>query len=124
MLFYIKIGFSIECILEYYLGNEEKFVAQKTWSGMLKVILPHIFAFGLLSMVLLHFLIFTKFKHTNAIQKMIFILFLSGALEILSPFFIINGFTLFAYIKLVSLFVFEVTLLSIFYLLFFSIRKE
>jgi len=124
MLFDIKLGFSVDAILEYYLGNEEKFIAKKTWGGILKIILAHVFTFGLLSMVLLHFLIFTKFKHTKTLQKTIILLFLSGALEILSPFFIINGFIVFAYIKLVSLFVFEVILLTIFYLLFFSIRNE
>jgi len=124
MLFEKKIGFSIDSVLEYYLGNEKKFTVMYSWSGMLKVILPHIFAFGLFSMVVLHFLIFTNSKHFKRTKVLILILFISGAFELLSPFFIINGFEFFAAVKLVSFFLFELNLLYLFYLLFFSIVNE
>lgn len=124
MLFEEKIGFSILNITEYYLGNEEKFVVAKTSPGILKIVLPHIFAFGLLFMVLLHFLIFTKYRDTQTIKILIYALFTSGFLEIFSPFMIVFGSEFFAYIKIASFIVFQTLVIYISWLLFSSIVND
>lgn len=124
MLFEEKIGFSIVNITEYYLGNEEKFITSKTTSGILKIVLPHIFAFGLFSMVLLHFLIFTKHRDTRTLKILIYAIFLSGFLEIFSPFMIFFGSPFFAYIKILSFILFESLVLYISWLLINSIVKH
>lgn len=119
MIFQHKIGFYVDGVLRYYLGDEELFIPSKNEAGILKIILPHIFAFGLFSMVILHFVLFTKEK--NRLKTLIYLLFVTAFLEIFTPFMIINGFYLFAYLKLISLFLFEVLILYILYILFFSI---
>ena len=121
LLFDEKIGFNVQGVLDYYLGSEAKFTQPKETSGILKTILPHIFAFGLFSMVLLHFLIFTKENKTMKLKVLIILMFITAAIEIFVPFLIINGFTFFAYLKLVSFFLFEALILYSAWLLFVSI---
>ncbi|MEN4053196.1 MULTISPECIES: hypothetical protein [Sulfurimonas] len=121
MIFADKIGFSYESVLHYYLGNEATFTPAKTYTGLLKIILPHIFAFGLFVMVVLHFVIFTKKRNTKEITFIILLTFLSAFLELFSPFLILMGFSFFVYMKIISFFLFQVTLLYILFILFKSI---
>lgn len=124
MLFENKIGFGVEEVTSYYLGNSEQFINAKTFSGVLKTVLPHIFAFGLLSMVLLHFLIFTKHRNTASVKNLIYLTFTSAFFEIFSPFFIILGADIFAYLKIISFIVFEILILYIAWLLFRAIFND
>ncbi len=121
LLFSENIGLSIESILNYYRGNEEKFMLAKTTAGLLKVILPHFLGFGLFLMVVLHFVVFTKTKHLPFI---IYLVFTVALMELLSPFFIIYGFEFFAYVKLVSFIALELLLLYLFWVLLRSIFFE
>ena len=124
LLFNEKIGFSYDEVLAYYLGNEATFMLAKTPSGLLKIILPHIFAFGLFIMVVLHFVIFTKTNKKKIMPYLILVLFISGFVELFSPFLILYGLEFFAYLKLISFFVFEILFLYTFYLLFSSIINK
>ena len=120
LLFDTKIGFSYTGVLEYYLGNEEKFILAKTQLGVLKLILPHIFAFGLFMMVMLHFLIFTKYRNTRQVSFIIYASYITAFLELSSPFFILHGFEFFALVKLFSFFGVLLLTLYVSWLLFFS----
>lgn len=124
MLFEHKIGFSLNNILEYYIGNEEKFKPAKNSSGILKTILPHIFVFGLITMVLTHFLVFTKLRYKKSTLTLIYLTFITAFLEIAAPFLIVNGFEFFAYVKLLSFFLFLALILYISWLIFHSIVYE
>ncbi|QOY53045.1 hypothetical protein [Candidatus Sulfurimonas baltica] len=124
MLFEHKIGFSLNNILEYYIGNEEKFIPAKNSSGILKTILPHIFVFGLITMVLTHFLVFTKLRYKKSTLTLIYLTFITAFLEIAAPFLIVNGFEFFAYVKLLSFFLFLTLILYISWLIFYSIIYE
>jgi len=121
MLFDNNIGFTIESIVSYYLGDEEKFIASKSMSGILKLILPHTFVFGLFAMVILHFLVFTKHRYKKSTLILIFLVFFTSFTEITSPFMIISGFEFFAYIKLLSFISFLTLSLYTIWLLFHSI---
>ena len=124
LLFDIKIGFSVQGVLDYYLGNEEVFTQEKTALGILKIVLPHIFAFALFSMVLLHFLVFTEHRDTPKAKGLIYLMFITALLEMTTPFFIINGYYFFAYVKLFSFFLFEGLIIYTGWLLFISIMKR
>ncbi len=124
LLFENKIGFSYQDILNYYLGNRNKFIAAKSLSGILKIILPHIFAFGLFTMVILHFLIFTKYHLSKFTKIMIYLTFFTTFIELFSPFFIIYGFKFFAYLKLIGFFTFESIIIWISWVLFSSIIND
>jgi hypothetical protein len=124
LIFADKIGFSYESVLHYYLGNEATFTPAKTYSGVLKTILPHIFAFGLFVMVVLHFLIFTKNRNGKEITLIISFTFLSAFLELFTPFLILLGYSFFAYVKIISFFLFELLLLYVLFILFKSILYD
>jgi len=124
MLFEHKIGFSYSAVLEYYVGNEERFIPAQSAGGILKIVLPHIFVFGLFAMVLLHFLVFTKLRGKKSLLLLIYAAFGVAMLEVFSPFLIINGFEFFAYIKLFSFFALLAIILYISWLLFKSISYE
>ena len=123
-LFQVKIGFSIDAVLSYYQGNTTLFTPAKSSLGILKIILPHIFGFGLFIMVLLHFLVFTKLNNSKHLQILIYLAFTLAFLEIFTPFLIIQGILFFAYIKLFSFILLEFILLYLFYLLFITIVYE
>ena len=120
-IFAQKIGFSYHSVLSYYLGDTATFASPKTYEGVLKTILPHIFAFGLFVMVVLHFVIFTTKRNTKEFSVLIYLAFLSAFFEIFSPFMILEGFEFFAYIKIFSFFLFEGTVLYTLFILFKSI---
>lgn len=124
MLFEYKIGFTYQGVLNYYLGSEEQFIPAKSTSGVLKIVLPHIFSFGLISMVLLHFLVFTKLRYKKSTLTLIYLTFFSAVLEIFTPMLILNGFEFAALLKLLSFFVFLALILYVSWLLFYSIIHD
>ncbi len=124
MLFEHKIGFSFSGVLEYYTGNEERFIPAQSAEGILKIVLPHIFVFGLFTMVLLHFLVFTNIKYKKNIIILVYATFAIALLEIFTPFMIISGFTFFAYVKLFSFFALLALVSYLSWLLFQSIAYD
>lgn len=124
MLFEHKIGFSFNSVVDYYIGNKDKFIPSKSVAAVLKIALAHILSFGLLSLVLLHFLVFTKHKHKKETIFVIYLTFITALLEIFTPLMIVSGFEFFAYLKLASFFLFLVLLVYIPWLLFISIVKS
>lgn len=124
MLFEHKIGFSFSGVLVYYTGNEERFIPAQSVAGILKIVLPHIFVFGLFTMVLLHFLVFTNIKYKKNIIILVYAAFVIALLEIFTPFMIIGGFKFFAYVKLFSFFALLALILYLSWLLFHSIAYD
>ncbi|QOY53685.1 hypothetical protein HUE87_07125 [Candidatus Sulfurimonas marisnigri] len=124
MLFEQKIGFSFNNVLDYYLGNEDKFIPAKNSGAILKTILPHIFVFGLITMVLTHFLVFTRLRYKKSTLILIYLTFITSFLEMATPFLIVNGFEFFAYVKILSFFLFLALILYISWLIFHSIVYE
>ena len=65
-LFLKKLGFSPESVKTYFLGSEETFTSPKSFSGILKIVYPHLLFIPVLSFTLAHFLPFAqkKVSHT------------------------------------------------------------
>lgn len=123
MIFEQKIGFDINSVIGYYRGDEALFIPPKSISGVLKIVLPHIFVFGLFGMVLLHFIVFTSQRDKIFVKWLIYLFFITSLIEIFSPIMIILGFDTFAYLKLLSFFIFEFLLVFVLALLVFSLKK-
>jgi len=121
LIFIDKIGFSYNDVIHYYLGNSKEFIVAKTFTGVIKTILPHIFAFGLFIMVLIHFIIFTKQRNKKETSLVIYLIFTSALVEISSPFMLLLGFKIFAYIKIFSFFIFYFLIVYLFFILLKSI---
>jgi len=124
VLFGYKIGFSVESVIEYYLGNEELFIQAKSFGGILETITPHSFAIGLFVMVVSHFILFIKKAKSRLNISIIITLFITLFIEIFSPILIINGYTIFAVLKFVSFIIFEILSLYLVSIVYFSAYKS
>jgi len=72
-------------------------------------------------MVILHFLVFTKQRYKASTLVLIYTMLFTAFAEMFSPLMIINGYEIFAYVKLVSFITFLSTILYTLWLLFHSI---
>lgn len=58
LLYFEKMGLSPSSVVEYYRGDEERFLQPRTYQGMLEVSHFHLFAMGMLLLVLTHLMLF------------------------------------------------------------------
>jgi hypothetical protein len=58
MLYFDSMDFTTASVVNHYLGNEEEFRAPRTYRGMVELAHFHLFAMGMLMMVLTHLSLF------------------------------------------------------------------
>jgi hypothetical protein len=58
LLYFHKMGLSPASVVDYYLGNEERFLQPRSYQGLLEVSHFHLFAMGMLLLVLTHLMLF------------------------------------------------------------------
>lgn len=58
MLYFDEMDFTTASVVEHYLGNEEEFRSPRSYRGMLELAHFHLFAMGMLMMVLTHLALF------------------------------------------------------------------
>ena len=58
LLYFQKMNLSPASVVEYYLGAEERFLQPRSYQGMLEVSHFHLFAMGMLLLVLTHLMLF------------------------------------------------------------------
>ncbi|MCB1322712.1 MAG: hypothetical protein KDK34_20800 [Leptospiraceae bacterium] len=101
LLFYWKIGFSIPDVLEYYLGSEtrlqlypegpDRFMRPRTLRGLSEIAFAHFLAFGTLIFILTHFAHSLSGGRHGHLRRFLTVLFLSGALEVVSGYLVYAG---------------------------------
>ncbi|MGZ5207544.1 MAG: hypothetical protein ACXWB0_00835 [Sulfuricurvum sp.] len=116
VLFAQTIGLSLEQILAHY--------SEKSFHGLLEVMLPHTLFIGIALMATLHFLAFIETIDKATQKTIIHLLFTLFILDQASPIFIIIGIQWFAYIKMVAFGGFELTLGWVWILIFRHTLKE
>ncbi|MGB5964116.1 MAG: hypothetical protein WBG65_01115 [Sulfurimonadaceae bacterium] len=121
VLFFSKIGFSYEAVQSYYLGNEALFTSPKSSYGLLEVALPHLGSMGLFIMVTGHFFLFTTKQKKQHVIKIVIGLFIVALLDIFSGFLIVEGWTLFIWVKLLAFGVLQLLGLYLLWLLFSAV---
>lgn len=57
-LYFGKMGLAPSSVVDYYLGNEERFLQPRSLQGLLEVSHFHLFAMGMLLLVLTHLVLF------------------------------------------------------------------
>ena len=57
-LYFNKLGLTYASVVAYYLGSEERFLSPRSYQGLLEVSHFHLFAMGMLLMVLTHMILF------------------------------------------------------------------
>jgi hypothetical protein len=62
MLYFDSMDLTTASVVEHYLGNEEEYRAPRTYRGMVELAHFHLFAMGMLMMVLTHLALFVPLK--------------------------------------------------------------
>lgn len=62
LLFFGKMSFTRASVIAYYRGNEDLFLSPKSYQGMLEVSHFHLFAMGMLLLVLTHLMLFVPLR--------------------------------------------------------------
>ena len=57
-IYFSKMGLTPDSVVSYYLGNEELFRSPRTYQGLLEVTHFHLFAMGMLLLVMTHLVLF------------------------------------------------------------------
>jgi len=112
LLLYLQIGFSYESVVEYYLGSEQDFRPPRSYLGMLEEAHFHFFAMAIILVTLNHLILFTKMGN---FWKLLLILssFLSALGDIAGGWLIRYVSPEFAYLKIASLIVLQVSLAAL-----------
>jgi hypothetical protein len=58
LLYFSKMSLRYASVVEYYLGSEQQFLTPRSYQGMLEVSHFHLFAMGMLLLVLTHLMLF------------------------------------------------------------------
>jgi len=58
LLFLSKMSLSASSVVDYYLGSEDRFLSPRSYQGLLEVSHFHLFAMGMLLLVLTHLALF------------------------------------------------------------------
>jgi hypothetical protein len=62
LLYFNKMGLTYASVVSYYRGDEERFLSPRTYQGLLEVSHFHLFAMGMLLLVLTHLVLFVPLK--------------------------------------------------------------
>jgi len=112
LLYFQKMGLTAASVLEYYLGNEEKFLAPRSFQGLLELSHFHLFAMGMLLLVLTHLMLFVPLrKRTKA--WLIVLPFLSALLDEGAGWLVRFAHPAFAYLKIAGFLLLQGSLASL-----------
>ena len=122
ILLYIEnIGFSYSSVVDYYLGSEETFKNPASYRGLLEAAHFHLFAMAIGLLLVNHLAAFTGL---NQVLKFFLVLvsFSSALLDISSGWLIRFYSPHFAYLKIASFSVFQISFLFLLAVSFFSLN--
>lgn len=123
LLLYLQVGFSPESVVEYYRGSEENFRPPKSYMGMLEEAHFHFFAMAIILVTLTHLLLFTP---VSGLWKLILIVssFLSALGDIFGGWLVRYVSPEFAYLKIASLVVLQVSLAALMIIVFWYLYSS
>jgi len=112
LLLYLQVGFSYDSVVQYYLGSEEDFRPARSYLGMLEEAHFHFFAMAIILVTLNHLILFTKISNFWKLI-LIFSSFTSALGDIAGGWLIRYVSPEFAYLKIASLIVLQVSLAAL-----------
>jgi hypothetical protein len=99
LLYFNKMSLSYSSVVEYYLGSEERFLQPRSYQGLLEVSHFHLFAMGMLLLVLTHLMLFVPVR--NGVKAWLIALpFTAALLNEGASWLVRFGHPLFAYLKI------------------------
>ncbi len=123
-LFGEKFGFSAGEVYLYFAGDERNYIMPKSIEGLLETAVPHFLAISVTIFAYGHFLLFTEIISPEKKQWLILGLFITAMLDILSPFGIIYGYEVLAWVKVLAFWSFEILMGLLLYTLFRASLQE
>lgn|SRR5512139_3860684 len=63
LLYFSKMSLTPSSVIEYYLGSEERFLEPRSFQGLLEISHFHLFAMGMLLLVLTHLVLFVPLSN-------------------------------------------------------------
>ena len=121
LLYVEKIGFTYNSVVSYYLGSEEEFKNPVSYMGLLEVSHFHLFTFAFVLLLLTHLMTFLNISgYLKAF--LIFLSFIAGIGNICAGWLIRYVSPGFAYLKIGSFLVFQISFLFLLVFSFFAVR--
>jgi hypothetical protein len=109
LLYFSKMSLTAASVVEYYLGSEDRFLSPRSYQGLLEVSHFHLFAMGMLLLVLTHLMLFIPVKsHIKA--WLIVVPFVSALLDEGSGWLVRFVSPHFAYLKIAGFLMLEASL--------------
>src|SRR3990172_12543985 len=99
LLYFQKMSLDPASVVEYYRGAEERFLTAKSFQGLLEISHFHLFAMGMLLLVLTHLMLFVPLAD-RAKAWLIAVPFLAGALDEGAGWLVRYGHPAFAWAKI------------------------
>ena len=65
LLYFSKMSLTAVSVIDYYLGSEERFLSPRSYQGLLEVSHFHLFAMGMLLLVLTHLMLFVPIRNST-----------------------------------------------------------
>jgi len=99
LLYFHKMSLTYASVVDYYRGNEELFLQPRSYQGLLEVSHFHLFAMGMLLLVLTHLMLFVPVGNATK-AWLIAVPFLSAALDEGASWLVRFAHPGFAYLKI------------------------
>lgn len=117
-LFIEKFGLLPSQVYLYFAGDSENFIVPKSFEGLLETAVPHFLAISTTIFVYAHFLLFTNVISQNKKFLLISALFITAMIDIFSPLGIIYEYEVFAWVKVLAFWSFELLMGLLLFVLF------
>jgi hypothetical protein len=109
LLYFNKMSLTATSVVEYYLGSEERFLSPRSYQGLLEVSHFHLFAMGMLLLVLTHLMLFVPVR--NGVKAWLIALpFGAALLDEAASWLVRYGHPVFAYAKIAGFLLLETSL--------------
>ena len=112
LLYFSKMGLTYASVTEYYLGSEERFLIARSYQGLLELSHFHLFAMGMLLLVLTHLMLFVRLKDNTKLW-LIVVPFLSALLEEGAGWLVRFAHPWFAYLKIAGFLLLQTSLATL-----------
>jgi hypothetical protein len=109
LLYFEKMSLTYASVVDYYLGSEARFLPARSYQGLLEVSHFHLFAMGMLLMVLTHLMLFVPLANRTKLW-LIVVPFLAAALDEAAGWLVRFAHPLFAYAKIAGFLLLQASL--------------
>ena len=112
LLYFEKMGLTPVSVVDYYLGNEANFTSPRSYQGLLEVAHFHLFAMGMLLLVLTHLMLFVPIS--NRLKAWLIVLpFFSALLDEGAGWLVRFGHPAFASLKIAGFLLLQASLATL-----------